>query len=203
MNSFPVNPTIFGASRYDPTWDELDYFRSPDGTGSFPDHHCKKTWLLSKPYIQKTRNAVDIGCRVGEYSRYLSRDFDHIYAFDHKGAKKFNINVDTKNVTHFNVFLGDGSNTKRVGVEREIGTMFYRLDDFNLKDIDYIKIDVDGYERSVINGAINTITTCWPLIVLEVCFETETLEFCLKELGYTHVATCPRGFDHILIKGHI
>jgi hypothetical protein len=78
--------------------------------------------------------------------------------------------------------------------------VFYCLDDFNLQNIDYIKIDTDGYEMANIKGGLKTITRDWPVIVLEVFFEKETLKYVTEELGYKIKAICPRGWDHILVK---
>jgi len=42
-----------------------------------------------------------------------------------------------------------------------------RLDSFGLKRVDFIKIDVEGYELEVLKGGEYTITSCKPIIVLE------------------------------------
>ena len=60
----------------------------------------------------------------------------------------------------------------------------YTLDQFNLQDVDYIKIDVDGYEKKVVQGAIKTIKKYSPLLIFEQeNGTTETIDFC-KTLGY-------------------
>jgi FkbM family methyltransferase len=53
------------------------------------------------------------------------------------------------------------------------------LDSFNFADVDIIKIDVEGYEKFVIEGALNTISTCQPIIQMEM-----TSPQCRK-FGYT------------------
>ena len=45
------------------------------------------------------------------------------------------------------------------------------IDTLKLDKLDYIKIDVEGYEQEVINGGLNTIKKCKPIIILE-CYET-------------------------------
>ena len=42
------------------------------------------------------------------------------------------------------------------------------LDSFNLNNIDFIKIDVDGFEVKVLGGAIETITRNNPAINIEM-----------------------------------
>jgi len=42
------------------------------------------------------------------------------------------------------------------------------IDDLNLSKLDFIKIDVEGYERKVIDGAMKTIKKYKPVILMEV-----------------------------------
>ena len=200
---YPVTPTEYQKDLYQPEWYERDFFYSPDGIQEFPDHHCKMTWLASLPYIKGKRNAIDIGCRDGEYTRYLFNHFQHVYCFDPRFRKYFPFNVDLTKVTHFRIPLGDSPNPERLGRgtgKNMIDKVFYCLDDFNLQNIDYIKIDTDGYEMANIKGGLKTITRDWPVIILEVFFERETLKYVTEELGYKIKAICPRGWDHVLVK---
>lgn len=199
---YPVSPSLTEryAIKYDPDWYSRDFFYSPDGIKEHPTHHCKLTWLISEQYIKQSRNAIDVGCRDGEYTRYLTSRFKHTYCFDPRLRDYFFYNVDLSKVTHFHCLVGEGSDSRRIGHDRQLNGNFYCIDDFGFIDIDYIKIDTDGYEMAVIKGALETIKRDWPILVLEVHFERQTLEFCLNELGYKHVATCPRGWDHILVK---
>lgn len=201
--TYPVKPTVFLNNPYDPTWHDRDFFYSPDGIKEFSNHHCKMTWLASQPYIKNTRNAVDIGCRDGEFTRYMFPVFDHVYCFDPRTRRYFPYNVDLCKVTHWGIPLGDQTYSKRLGRSpMPAEAVFYCLDDFNLQNVDYIKLDTDGYELANIKGGLKTITRDWPVLVLEVFFEKETIKFVTEELGYTVKAICPRGWDHILVKEH-
>lgn len=199
--NWPVEPTTFDACYYQSEWHDRDFIYSPDGVQEWPTHHCKRSWLLSMPYISQARNAIDIGCRDGEYSRYLSNHFAHTYCFDPRKRDFFAYNVDLSRATHWTIPLGDGKDNRRTGKKPIKGDpRFFCLDDFALEDIDYIKIDTDGYEWPVVQGGLATIQRYWPLIVIEVAFERRTLQFLMEQLGYCHVATCDRGWDHVLIK---
>lgn len=199
---YPVEPTVWTECHYRPEWHSSDFFYSPDGIGQWPNHHCKLTWLVSLPFIKRAKNAIDVGCRDGEYTRYLFNHFQHVYCFDPRTRPYFAYNVDVSCVTHWGVPLGDGSHSVRIG--KKAGKLndatFYCLDDFDLHDIDYIKIDTDGYEMAVLKGAHQLITRDWPVIVLEVFFEQDTLKHVTEELGYTVKAVCDRGWDHVLVK---
>ena len=209
--NYPLEETKFNSNPYDQSWFERDYFITKDGIGEFPFHHCKMTYQESIPYIKNTRNAVDIGCRDGEYTRYLHNDFKHVFCFDYRRRKLFHKNVDLSKITHFKCGLaeehkkecvsGGGSMTSRkIPKDKYYETQLYTLDEFNLQDIDYIKIDVDGYELKVLKGSIETIKKYWPILVLEQeKNERSGIDFCEK-LGYEVVAWCPKKQNVIMRK---
>lgn len=211
--NYLIPPTVFKENPYQEEWYERDFFHSPDGIKEFPRHHCKRTYLVSEPFIRGRRNAIDVGCRDGEYTRYLHKAFEHTYAFDPQRRKNFPFNVDLSKVTHFNCALGDeeghidmyGSTHSPIeGIEAKHVPVF-RLDDFELERIDYIKIDVEGFEKKVMMGGLKTIQRDRPLIVIEqndVTLQGEergAAKVWLEAQGYKHVATCPRGWDLIML----
>ena len=70
---------------------------------------------------------------------------------------------------------------------------FMRLDDFLLKynnmKVDFIKLDVDGFEFQVLQGASNALKECKPIIILETSIPSpdknvEEMFFYLSEYGY-------------------
>jgi FkbM family methyltransferase len=207
-----IAPTKFDENPYQPEWFDRDYLVTPDGTQEYPKHHCKRTFQVSFPFIRSMRTAVDIGCRVGEYSRYLQHHFARTYAFDPNLWKGFASNVDLSKVTHFNCALGDEPGTIEMHggthrlVEGKMKTVpVHLLDEFELEDVDYMKIDVEGFERKVLMGGVKTIEKYRPLIVIEQndvrLLDEEPLaaKKWLEERGYQHVATCPRGWDYIMV----
>ena len=192
---YPVEPTTFKESEYQQDWYTRDYFISKDGTGEFPQHHCKLTWMASVPFIVNARNSVDIGCRDGEYTRYLHNNFDHVFCFDYRNRKLFHRNVDLNKITHFKCGLADehkkelvsggGSmTTGKIPLEKYYEEQLYTLDEFNLPNIDYIKIDVDGFEVRVLKGCVETIRKYEPLLAIEQeNGDASAIEFC-QTLGY-------------------
>jgi len=129
---------------------------------------CLETYLKSKPYIKQFRTAIDVGCRDGDYSLPLVEDFERVHAFDYRPRMKY----EHKKLTYHSVALGD-ENTKvraKGGTIVEHGDKHVeqkRLDDLNLDEVDYLKIDVEGHELKVLKGAIATIEKCNPVIVIE------------------------------------
>lgn len=195
--TFPIQPSIFHENPYQWEWYARDYLFTPDGNQEYPDHHCKLTWMASLPFIIEKRNAVDVGCRDGEYTRYLHKDFNHVYCFEYRTRKLFARNVDLSKITHFKCALGQEhkimkvsgassiTSTSRIPKEKWHDEQIYTLDEFNLSNIDYIKIDVDGHEVSILQGAVNTIKKYSPLIVLEQeNGDTRGIDYCITTFNY-------------------
>ncbi len=64
------------------------------------------------------------------------------------------------------------------------------LDSHNLENVDFIKIDVEGYEPEVLQGAERTITTYNPVLFIEVLNkykQTSPVFDILASYGYTQV----------------
>lgn len=200
-------------SKYDPSIDR-DYIINKKRKGIQKDNHCKLTYELASRWFSKTRNAIDIGCRDGEFTHYLQYTFDRIFSFeyrwDYDWKANFATNCSNERVTLFWQGLSDreeevtssGTGILSRPSGREKVCRLLPLDSFDFDDVDLIKIDTDGYEMKIVQGAINTIKRCWPMLIIEQGYfdQKEAMEFCIDELGYTHVATCDRGLDHILIK---
>lgn len=203
--SWPDNP-------YEPEWAERDFLYSPDGNREYPKHACKLTYQQARPFIRNFRNALDVGCRVGEFTRYLHLDFKHVYAFDPNLWPDFRRNVDLSRVTHFNCAIGDepgetvmygGTHSQREGAKVK-RVPVHTIDNFGFENIDFIKIDVEGFEKKVLLGAAETIARCNPVIVIEqnhVVLEGDqqySAKEYLETIGYEAVAVDPRGWDFVM-----
>lgn len=135
--------------------------------------------------VKKRGVAVDIGAHYGVMSYNLSKLFKEIHAFEvdldifyclKENVKRFNLST----VTAYPYGLGD--KTSKVGLHKKQGKTFSThvdlssndcvseirtLDSFDIKNVDLIKIDVEGFEPAVIQGAINTIEKYKPVILYE------------------------------------
>jgi hypothetical protein len=82
------------------------------------------------------------------------------------------------------------------------------LDFYNLQDVDFIKIDAEGYEPFVAQGGLETIKRCSPIILYE-CKDhpmryghnSDTIRHILAPLGYRMIRKIGRGEKNAII-GH-
>ena len=177
-------------------------------------------------FLDNKVNAVDVGCRDGEFTRYLTWSFDHVYCFDYRKRIRFamNINIADNKVSHWTCALGDSIKTEYASGRGNFRSKtvdprwkhkqqqkIYTLDHFKLQDVNLIKVDVDGMDEEVIKGAINTIKKYMPVIIIE---ELDSADGTpnhngvaeLEKLGYK-VAYLHRGSsiihkDYIMVPKH-
>jgi FkbM family methyltransferase len=160
-----------------------DYLsRAPEVNGRriYQFNHINKCFhhLLQKSKI----TAIDIGAHVGFWSFYLCGNFEIVHAFEPVKDFRdcFNLNVKAKNVKLYDCALGsensfvsmeiDQSNYGKTHIKNQSParqTVIKKLDDFKFENIDFIKIDVEGYEEFVIKGALETLKKNHPLIIIE------------------------------------
>lgn len=134
-------------------------------------------------YVKQWRNAIDVGANVGEWTRPLASKFEQVICFEPNPNFRlcFEKNITQNNIvlhpyglsshthnaeqgtndTHLNHVVGDTA-------PRDGDIECRALDSFNLTDVDYIKIDVDGFEVPVLKGASDTLCTNSPVINIEM-----------------------------------
>jgi FkbM family methyltransferase len=142
--------------------------------------------------VDRRRNAIDVGANKGTYTYALSRLAKHVWAFE-PNPKMFKIlqRAVATNVTASMMALSDRSGraelrvprmrkggfsnqgaslstTKIVENYRSVSVEMRRLDDLALQDIGFMKIDVEGFEQEVLDGARETIRQSRPIILSEM-----------------------------------
>jgi FkbM family methyltransferase len=142
--------------------------------------------------VDRRRNAVDVGANKGTYTYALARLAKHVWAFE-PNPKMFNIlkRGAAANVTAAMLALSDRSGRSELRVPRmrkggysnqgaslstakitanyrTVDIESARLDDLTLQDIGFIKIDVEGFETEVLQGARETIRQSRPIIIVEL-----------------------------------
>ena len=136
----------------------------------------------SLTYVKQRRLALDIGANVGLWSRDLVKNFTQVIAFEPVAMFRecLTRNVFAKNLDVRPIALGDQEgmismiitegNTGHTHVDPNSAngdTEITKLDSLNLDNVDYIKIDCEGYEYRVLRGAEQTIKRCRPVVVIE------------------------------------
>lgn len=147
----------------------------------------------SEKFLTPESVFIDIGSHIGTYSIILSKKCKHVHAFEPQkliysclrvGSKLNN----TNNITTHDVALGEtNSSGKMYSVSKDGGgsslnpevlqtqiistenVEISTLDSFNITGVDFMKIDVEGFELSVLKGAKNTLfNNRYPPFIFEV-----------------------------------
>lgn len=138
------------------------------------------------PVVDELQSGIvlDVGANIGNHTLYFSRHFSRIQAYepDPETFELLQFNTrHTSGITALNIGLGSQSATMKMarvrgnrgasqvvsagdGVEVRIET----LDALAVGlDVAFVKIDTEGFEFEVLNGATDTLRRCMPVIVFE------------------------------------
>ena len=161
--------------------DEDTHFEGQIGEPIFwgkPTYQFRK-FAAVFPHIRNFRHAVDVGAHCGLWSRVLGKVFWKVTAFEpvpeHVECLKLNAPVATveqvalgkDNGTVKMTLGGDNSGNAAVRPDGEVMFPMRTLDSYNLVEVDFLKIDCEGYEQNVLLGAMETIKRERPAIILE------------------------------------
>lgn len=155
-------------------------------------------------FVKQFRTAIDLGGNLGIMSNRMVKNFEFVHAFEPLFHKYLRSNIKEKNIQVYPYAVGDtpGTVTMRVGfhhsggsniVDREADGKGLRevevvtVDSFDIKDVDFIKIDVEDYEWFALQGAKNTIEKYKPVLLIELkddnTYHRNIIIF-LEQLGY-------------------
>lgn len=168
-------------------------------------------------YVKNWRFAIDVGANYGSWSRYMAKRFEAVFSYEAVyGIYECMVkNIkDTPNVEPFNVAIGDMQRSVSVGEGKRydnygcatyIGngdTPMISIDSLELEHLDFLKLDIEGYEYYALLGAKETIKRCNPVIIFEENLrgmlehqvpEGKCAEF-LEGLGATFLEKCNKDF---------
>lgn len=166
----------------------------PDGDEHFSGHlerevaatgaagYQTRKWVAALEFCKHRGHAVDIGAHVGLWTRPMAKAFARVTAYEPMPelAACWRLNTDGLG----NVDLREGalgaawgrigmaapapnSGNAHVDPSSDIRVPIDTLDNQALGLVDFIKIDVEGFELDVVKGGEGTIRTSRPVMVVE------------------------------------
>lgn len=178
------------------------------------------SYFFSKVPVDKSINIIDIGAQAGLYSLYAKfLPLSTFYSFEpyQISFNLLNDNIKLNNITNvktFNMGIGEKESDMNLNVCKShnglhtLGKKPLRFDDIDQEivkvttidsmfydkniDVDFIKIDTEGYEYFILLGGIKTIKKNkpliqleWNLVNMEQCEVNENmLNKLIEDLGY-------------------
>ena len=151
----------------------------------------------SLEYVKQWRVCLDIGSNIGQWTRPLAKRFKSVVCFEPNPNFRecFEKNIQEKNVLLWPYGLSDNEHKAKqyfnsTVLQQEDGDIDCRtLDSFGLTNVDFVKIDVDGFEIPLLNGARETLSKNDPVINIEMKRDkridvVKKCESILQDLGY-------------------
>jgi FkbM family methyltransferase len=146
---------------------------------------------LLQSLVDSHKNSIDIGANKGIYTYFLARLSRQVFAYEPNPELANFLNKSTpSNVNVYaialsnqpgeavlsiplvNNFLYDQLGSLKDKANQQTGKTYEvpleRLDDRQHSNIGFIKIDVEGHEEAVLDGAYNLLTTQRPNILIEI-----------------------------------
>lgn len=131
-------------------------------------------------HVKQFRAAIDVGAHCGLWSMHLAQRFKTLHAFEPVAAHRecWTANVDIRTgALLYAVALGnrDGAVSMKTAPSSSGDTTvtegndvpLRRLDEYDLQDVDFIKLDCEGYELFALQGGEQTLLRCKPCICVE------------------------------------
>jgi FkbM family methyltransferase len=135
--------------------------------------------------VPRGRVALDVGAHFGGYARALAKLTDRVHAFEPTETADIMARTMPRNVTVHRLALSSHAGMAALTIPRSssalaslerhvtgdvrtIQVTLATIDTlFPTEDIGFIKIDVEGHESAVLNGARATISRCRPVLLIE------------------------------------
>ncbi|MCW3982658.1 MAG: FkbM family methyltransferase [Candidatus Bathyarchaeota archaeon] len=165
-----------------------DVFSKVDDFSDEGDDEGSEDFLKEYIIPEPGKCLVDVGANVGNWTLLVAKKGREVYAYEpmpkafrilKQRAKKF------PQIHPFPYAIGDRDSSGRLGITpfAVTGTMdeevnlpggetidvpVRKLDSLNFSDVGVIKIDTEGYETPILQGAKDTITKNKPVLIIEV-----------------------------------
>jgi len=174
-------------------------------------HRIDPEMGLLKFIVDPKRISLDIGANLGLFTYFLARYSPHVYAFEPNPLPlRILRSVADRNVTVVEMAVSDRTGEAELLVPRgprgwssngarieptqgsggaRVTVRCSRIDDLGYRDVGFIKIDVEGHEKSVLMGARETLARDRPNLFLES-------EYAHVGAGIHEVFELMRGLDY-------
>lgn len=131
------------------------------------------------PWVKERRIAVDVGAHCGLWSMHLVKLFEWVHAFEPVARHRdcFMMNVAKPNHTLYPCALGTEEKMVNIytaptssgdsWVDGEGDIPMRRLDDWDFMDVDFVKLDCEGYEYFALKGGEQMLMRCKPCVLVE------------------------------------
>jgi FkbM family methyltransferase len=135
------------------------------------------------PFVRRRGLALDVGAHIGLWAVQLAAVFDRVHCFEpHPGSvAALRENVAGLNVMVTGCAVGNlcglayldmleisfGTHVTPADLLGAVEVEMRTLDSFKLLSVDFIKIDVEGFETFVVEGGEETIRRDQPVMVIE------------------------------------
>jgi len=154
------------------------------------DLHTKNFMLgQTKNYLSKDSNVLDIGGAAGIYSTWFCQHSNHVHSFEavpevHQQLQK--LENQFNNITTYNIAMSNFVGTSKFFVDDkrlsnssfqdlvggfEIEVEAKTIDSMNFENVGFIKVDTEGTELDVLEGAKATIEKYWPTCMVEIYYK--------------------------------
>ena len=151
-------------------------------------------WAI--PYVKNFRTYIDIGAHDGDTCIDFVDKFKRVYAFEPNPEsilkipdtiKKFPFALGNKREERVLTIPdnGDkyGSIVRHVSGFKQYSVSVRTLDGFEFKEVDLIKINVEGMELEVLEGSTHTLMNWRPVVLFENNDSDKLVDF-FKEINY-------------------
>jgi FkbM family methyltransferase len=150
-------------------------------------------------YVKRWRVCLDIGSNIGQWTRPLAKRFASVICFEPNPNFRqcFKRNITEANVVLWPYGLSDREHRAQQDFNSTIlnqgkGDIECRtLDSFGLTNVDFVKIDVDGFEVPLLEGAREILTKNNAVVNIEMKRDkrmdtVKRAEAILRDLGYRY-----------------
>ncbi len=149
--------------------------------------HSKEFMLgQTAQFIDPMKNVIDIGAAVGMYTTFWAQKAARVHSYEavpdvYKQLEK--VKEKFENVSTYNLAVGDKAGTATFYVDdkrlsnsgftdlvggQPIEVPVTTIDDQNIPNVCFIKVDVEGHELAVLNGGRQTIERDRPVCMVEI-----------------------------------